>query len=89
MRKIIILMILAFLVFSIATSLLFIESFFGEGIKDYSVIIWNFSISIVVVIIVVTVVAYRRRKKKEKKKKEKKQEVYFEVQEGEYSTEYY
>jgi hypothetical protein len=82
-------MILAFLVFSIATSLLLIESFLGEGIKDYSVIIWNFSISIVAVIVVVTVLMYRRRRKKKKKKKDKKEEVYFEVQEGEYSTEYY
>jgi cytochrome bd-type quinol oxidase subunit 2 len=89
MRKIIILMILAFLVFSIATSLLFIESFMSEGISDYSIIIWNFSISIVGVIVVVTIVAYKRRKKKKKKKKEKKEEVYFEVQDGEYSTEYY
>lgn len=89
MRKIVALMILTFIVFSIATSLLIIESFLGEGIKDYSIIIWNFSFSIVAVIIVVTILMYRRKKKKKKKKEEKKEEVFFEVQEGEYSTEYY
>jgi uncharacterized BrkB/YihY/UPF0761 family membrane protein len=91
MRGIVVLMILAFLVFSIATSLLIIESFFGEGgIEDYSIIIWNFAISIVAVVIVVTIVMYRRRKKKKKKeKKEKKEVIYFEAKEGDYRTEYY
>jgi len=89
MQKIVVLMILAFLVFSIATSLLILESVLDEGIGDYSIIIWNFAISIVIVIIVITVVMYRRGKKKKKKKEEKKEIIYYETGKDEYRTEYY
>ena len=88
MRKLLILITMAFLVLVIATSLLLFESLMGE-MNDYSVIIWNFAISIAVVIIVITVIMYRRRKKK-KEKKEKKEVVYYETEDkGDYRTEYY
>ncbi len=90
MQKIITLMILAFIVFSIATALLLFESMFGGGIEDYSVIIWNFAISIILVIVTITVVVYRRRRKKKREKKKKKEVMYFETEGGgDYSTEYY
>jgi O-antigen/teichoic acid export membrane protein len=90
MEKIVILMVSAFIVFSIATALLIFEIMFGGGIEDYSVIIWNFAISIIVVIVIITIVMYRRRKKKKKEKKEKRGVVYLEAEGGEeYRTEYY
>ena len=87
MQKIVILMISAFIVFAIATALLLFEIILGEGMPDYSFIIWNFAISIVIVLIIITVIRYRKKKKQKKKKKEL---VFFEAEGGgEYRTEYY
>ncbi|MFH1473574.1 MAG: hypothetical protein ABIE55_01640 [Candidatus Aenigmatarchaeota archaeon] len=88
MRKIVTLMVLAFIVFSIATALLLFEIIFGGGLEDYSVIIWNFAISIVLVIIAITIIRYRHDKKK-RGKKEKKEVVYYEAEGDDYRTEYY
>ena len=64
MRNIILLPIMSLLVLALAASILFLETFLNLELTDYSLIIWNFAVSIVIVVVVITVLRYRKMKKK-------------------------
>lgn len=89
MRRLVLLLVMLFFVIIIAFSILFLQQIMNVDLGDYSLIIWNFAISIVMVVIVTTVLKLRKRKKKKKEKKEtKKIDVYYK-EEDKYRTEYY
>jgi uncharacterized membrane protein len=74
MRKFMVLLIMSFLVLALQVTMFFLETLLNVQ-NDYSMIIWNFAISIVIVIVAMTILKYRKKKRKKKENK-KTLEVY-------------
>lgn len=83
-----ILLIMSAMVLVLSLSIFFLESLIQVGLEDYSLIIWNFAVSIAIVISAATLFRYSRRKKRKKETEKKEIRVYAEPREK-YRTEYY